>query len=677
MFDSVWFVAKISFSTGVLRKQNTLIDDPETANHHLLHRFNKPCIVKLHALIISTGTFIHGNINGQLIATYARIGDTTLARQMFDKLSQRGVDVWNAMIIAYSRKGYPNEVLSLYNKMVLEGVRPDSSIFTVALKACTRLLDLKMGEEIWSKAVDYGYGNDVFVGSSVLNMYAKCGKMDDAREVFDKMPRKDIVCWTTMISGYAQCGKAIEAIEVYRKMQNEGIEGDGVVMLGLVQAIANMGDSRLGLSIHGCLIRRYTPMDVIIQTSLVDMYAKIGYLDLAFRVFSIMTHKNVISWGALISGLAQNGFAGKALGLLVEVQSDGYQPDLVCLVSALLACSQVGYLKLGKSIHGYILKRQDFERVSGTAVIDMYSKCGSLSCARALFDQIRFKDAISWNVMISTYGVHGQGEEALSLFLQMIESNVKPDHATFAALLSALSHSGLVEEGQYWFDLMISKYNIHPDEKHYACVVDLLARSGQVEEAQKLIDSMNAEPGVAVWVTLLAGCYNYAKFSIGEKVAKKVLELNPNDQGIYALVSNFFAKACMWDEVANVKKMMHLSGMKKVPGYSVVEVNGKHHAFLMEDKSHHHYKSIVSILDNLDHEMRTNIHEKFYDKCDHRNEFFPLHNYKFQHILDPKQDIGVSPPEASFGRCIQGSVLMVVVGAVEVVPKDLCHAFNV
>ncbi|KAF7815042.1 putative pentatricopeptide repeat-containing protein [Senna tora] len=293
----------------------------------------KPCIVKVHALIISTGTFTHDNINGQLITTYTRIG-------------------------------YLDEVLSLCNKMILEGVRPDSSIFTVALKACTRLLDLKMGEEIWSKAVDCGYGNDVFVGSSVLNM-----------------------------------------------------------LLGLVQAIENMGYSRLGLSIPGCLIRKYTPMDVIIQTSLVDMYAKIGYLEHPFRVFSVMTHKNVISWGAMISGLAQNGFAGKALGLLVEVQSDGYPPDLVCL--------------------------------------------------------IRFKDAIFWNVMISTYGVHGQGEEALSLFLQMIESNVKPDHATFAALLSGLSHSGLVEE---------------------------------------------------VWVTILAGCYNYAKFSIGEKVEKKILELNLDDQ---------------------------------------------------------------------------------------------------------------------------------------------------
>ncbi|KAJ7961546.1 Pentatricopeptide repeat-containing protein [Quillaja saponaria] len=442
------------------------------------------------------------------------------------------------------------------------------------------------------------------LGSSVLNFYAKFGKLDEAMAMFDMMPRRDLVCWTTMITGYAQSGRPIEALRVYRRMQKEGIEGDGVVMLGLTQACANIGDSKLGLSVHGYLIRREIPADVVIQTSLVDMHAKNGLLELAFRVFKNMPLKNVISWSALISGLAHNGSTGIALELLVEMQDEGFKPDLVSLISALLACSQVGFLKLGKSIHGYIVRRLEFEQVSGTAVIDMYSKCGDLSCARSLFDQISFKDTISWNAMISTYGIHGHGKEALSLFKQMIETNIKPDHATFASLLSALSHSGLVEEGRYWFNLMISKYKIPPDEKHYACMIDLLARSGQVEVAQELMNSVNTEPGLSVWVSLLAGCCNHAKFSIGESVAKKVLELNPDDLGVYTLISNFFAMAHKWDEVAGVRKIMKTTGMKKVPGYSVVQVNGKQHVFLMEDKNHNDYKHIMWILDQLDHEMR-------------------------------------------------------------------------
>jgi len=334
------------------------------------------------------------------------------------------------------------------------------------------------------------------------------------------------------------------------------------------------------------------------------MYAKNGHLGLACRVFKKMPCKNVVSWGALISGFAQNGFAGNALEFLIEMQSCGYRPDLVSLLGALLACSQVGFLKLGKSVHGYIVRRLDFDQVLGTAVIDLYSKCGALSWARTLFDKIKSKDLICWNAMITSYGIHGHGKEALSLFLEMTKTNLKPDHATFASLLSAFSHSGLVQEGQYWFNLMVSKYKIPPAEKHYACMVDLLARAGRVEEARELIDSMNTEPGLAVWVALLAGCCKNGKLLIGEIAAKKVLELNLDDLGVYALVSNYYGKVRKWEEVAGVRKIMKKTGMKKVPGCSVVEVKGKLHAFLMEDKSHHQYEDIMQLLDKLNHEMR-------------------------------------------------------------------------
>lgn len=551
-----------------------------------------------------TNLSAYRNSIGRIIALYGSNNDIVSARKLFEELPLRGVDTYNAIIIAYSRKESPFEVLGIYNQMIKENVRPDSSIFTVALKACVRLMDLKMGEEIWGKAVELGYGNDVFVGSSMLNLYVKCGKMNEAMVVFEKMHRKDLVCWSSMINGLVFNGQPLEAVDAYKRMQKEGIDGDEVAMVGLIQACADLGDSRFGLSVHGYIIRRHLNLDIKVQTSLVDMYAKNGHLDLASHIFKNMPHINIITWGALISGFAQIGFAEGTLELLMEMQSFGFEPDSVSLISSLLACAQIGFLKLGKSIHGYIVRRFDFDQVLGTSVIDMYSKCGVPSCARALFDQMQSRDLISWNVIIASYGIHGHGKEALSLFLQMTETKVKPDHSTFASLLSALSHSGLMEEGRYWFHLMVSKYKIQPSEKHYACMVDLLARAGEVEEALQLIDSMSTEPGLAVWVALLSGCHNHKKFSIGEKVAKKVLELNPDDLGIHALVSNFFAMGQKWDEVAGVRKAMRKSGMKKVPGYSVVEVNGELHAFIMEDKSHNQYEDIVYVLKKLYLEMR-------------------------------------------------------------------------
>ncbi|KAL3531097.1 hypothetical protein ACH5RR_010419 [Cinchona calisaya] len=564
---------------------------------------DRASISKSHGLMISSGLLSNGTSIAQLISSYARVGEIEFARKLLDNLPKRGIHAWNAMIIAYSRQDCPFEVINLYKQMTSEGVKPDSSTFTMAIKACTGLLDLEMGEKIWRKAVRSGYGNDVFVGSSALNFYSKFGKMDEAMGVFEKISKRDIVCWTAMITGFVQVGRVREAVDTFRLMQKEGMGGDRVVMLGLIQALANMGDAKMSCSVHGCIIRNHLPVNVVLQTSLVDMYAKIGELGLASRVFWTMDYKNDISWSALIFGYSQNGFVANALELFIEMQRSGYEPNLVSLVSALLACSQVGFSKLGKSVHGYIVRRLDMNQVLGTALIDMYAKCGSISCARAVYERMSSKDLVCCNAMISSYGIHGHGKEALSLFNQMMASNLKPDHATFASLLSALSHSGLVEEGRYWSDLMVNDYKIQPTEKHYACLVDLLARAGKIDEAQSLINSMPCEPGLAVWVALLSGCHNHKKFLVGELVAKKILELNPDNSGIYTLVSNFFAAARMWDQVAEIRKLMKKRGMKKVPGHSVVEVNGKLHAFLMEDKSHPQYDQIAKLLEKLEQQM--------------------------------------------------------------------------
>ncbi|KAL6511115.1 hypothetical protein OROGR_022239 [Orobanche gracilis] len=563
-------------------------------------------ISKFHAVVITSGILGSGISAAHLITSYVRTGDIILAHKLFDSLSKRGIDTWNAMLIGYSRGNEPSKVINTYKKMLLERIKPDSSTFTVAIKACTSLMDLKSGEEIWKDAAGYGYGDDIFVGSSVLNLFANCGEMDDALKVFDKMCKRDVVSWSTMITGLVKSGRVEEAIYLYRKMQKEGLEGDGAVMLALIQACADIEDSKMVLSLHAYMIRNGFPMDVVVQTSLVDTYAKNGKLGIASSLFRMMSYKNVVSWSTLVSGYARNGYSENVLKLLIEMQSYGFEPDVASLVSALLACSQVGLPLLGREIHGYIVRRFDAnqDRVLATALIDMYAKCGLLPRAHALYENLSSMDIILWNTIIASCGIHGQGEKALSIFHRMIKTDTKPDHATFASLLSAMSHSGLVDEGQYWYNAMIKEYEIRPMEKHYVSLVDLLSRAGRVEEARNLISSMEFEPGIAVWMALLSGCVNHKKLTVGELAAIKVLELKPNCPGIYSLVSNFFATAKKWDEVAIVRKVMKTEGMKKIPGYSTIEVNGKLHAFLVEDKGHSQYGDIMGILEKMEVKMR-------------------------------------------------------------------------
>ncbi|KAJ6802248.1 putative pentatricopeptide repeat-containing protein, mitochondrial [Iris pallida] len=567
---------------------------------------NPLTLARIHALLILTGSLSRTpHAPAHLIAAYSRLEDIPAARSVLRTTSRPSILAYNSLLIALSRCGSPHQVLSLYRHLLSVGrPLPDSSTFTVSLKACAQLSDLSSGVEVRSHADSLGYSRDLFVCSSLVNLYAKCGDMEGAAEVFDGMPKRDLVSWTTMVTGFVNARQPVEAIQAYRRMRLDGVEEDGIVMVGLARACAELGDTRMGRSVHGHLIRLGMRMDVVVETCLVDMYAKNGEMEAAGMIFDRMRCKNVVSWSALISGYTQNGLAGDALQKLIEMQDHGFQPDLVALVSTSSACSQIGFLKLGRSVHGFIMRRMELERILGTALMDMYSKCGSLSSARALFDRISLRDSVLWNAMIASYGVHGRGRDALSLFLEMKDSELGPDDVTFASLLSAFSHSGLVKEGRYWFGLMKKEFGIEPEEKHYACMVDLLARAGHLEEAHRLVESMVIEPGIGVWVALLSGCHNHKKLDLGESIAKKVLDLNPDDLGIYSLVSNVYAAARNWDKVVEVRRVMKKFRTRKVPGYSLVEVNGKLHGFLMEDKSHPQYEKIVEMLERLDREMR-------------------------------------------------------------------------
>ncbi|VAH17729.1 unnamed protein product [Triticum turgidum subsp. durum] len=582
-----------------------LLDDPRRLRRLLSSCAALRTLTRLHALLIVSSASSHHILSSCLATAYARVGDLAAAESTLATAptAPSSIAAWNALLAAHSRGASPDEALRVFRALP-PAARPDSTTFTLALSACARLGDLATGEVVRDRASKAGYRNDIFVCSSLLNFYAKWGAMDDAVKVFDRMRKRDRVTWSTMVTGFVNAGQPVQAIEMYMRMRGDGLEGDEVVIVGVIQACAATGGVQIGASVHGYLLRHAMRMDVVISTSLVDMYAKNGLFDQARRVFELMPHRNDVSWSALISQLAQYGNADEALVLFRQMQVSGLQPSSGPVVGALLACSGLGLLKLGKSIHAFILRRLELDCMVGTAVIDMYSKCGSLASAQMLFDKVVSRDLISWNAMIACCGAHGRGHDALSLFQEMKRNEVRPDPATFASLLSALSHSGLVEEGKFWFDCMVNEYGIEPAEKHLVCIVDLLARSGLVEEAKDLLASMHTKPTISILVALLSGCLNNKKLELGESTAEKILELQPGDVGVLALVSNLYAAAKNWDKVREVRKLMKDHSSKKVPGCSSIEIHGALHTFVMEDQSHPQHRQILQMVSKLDSEMR-------------------------------------------------------------------------
>jgi pentatricopeptide repeat protein len=268
----------------------------------------------------------------------------------------------------------------------------------------------------------------------------------------------------------------------------------------------------------------------------------------AWSIFNKMPSRSVVSWTAMILGHVKCGQGQKALDLFQQMQKEGVVPDSVTFVGVLNACASVVALVEGRDIHEQIIQRGfESDVFVGSGLIDMYVKCGSMDDAWRVFNKMPVRNVVSWTAMLKGYAMHGQGMEALAHFKWMCEEGVEIDGVTFVCLLLACSHAGLVNEGLHAFDSMMNVYRIPPTVDHYACKVDLLGRAGHLDEAEDVIKTMPCEPNAAVWMTLLGACRIYGEVEMGERIAKQLLELDPNMTAGYVVLSNIYAAAGKWD----------------------------------------------------------------------------------------------------------------------------------
>eukprot|EP00253_Pinus_taeda_P000868 PITA_00868 len=545
------------------------------------------------------------NLSSRLVSMYAMFGSMANARQLFDKMPNQNAFLWNVMIRGYATSGFCEGAIELYYQMEKAGIRPDTFTFNFVLKACAGLLSLGEGKEIHDQIIRVGLESDLFVGNALVGMYSKCGEMGKARQVFDKMPKRDVVSWNEMIAGYAINGPYEEAIALHYKMQESGIEPDSFSYNFVFKACAEMSALVEGKAIHDHAFRSGFESVVFVGNSLVAMYAKCGELESAREVFDRIPTKDVVSWNTMIGGYAHNGSCDEALCLFNQMQSEGVKPTTVSMASVIPVFAELAALQQAKWIHGYIIKSGfDSDVFVGSALVDLYAKCGSIETARQVFDKMLKRNVVSWSAMIDGYGMYGQGDKALEIFSQMQQRGVKPDHVTFICVLSACSHAGLVEEGWHYFDCMIRDHCITPCGEHYACMVDLLGRAGHLDEARNFIEKMPFEPGTNVWGALLGACSIHCNIELGEWVAKRVFDLDPKNAGRYVLLSNIYAAAGRWNDVVKVRALMRERGVRKIAGCSSIEVNNRIHAFLVGDKSHPESEKIYAMLEDLGELMK-------------------------------------------------------------------------
>nr|UPT48596.1 pentatricopeptide repeat protein AaPPR415 [Agave angustifolia]UPT49900.1 pentatricopeptide repeat protein AaPPR1292 [Agave angustifolia] len=513
--------------------------------------------------------------------------------------------VCNNMLRSFVSADQTRHAIQCYTQMRRHGLSPNNFTFPFVLKACARLRDLKTGTLIHAHVMKSGFELNVFVKTSLVCFYAKCGVLDVARKLFDEMGERNVVSWTGMISGYMESGRFEEGVGLFRRMLEMGIMPDSFTIVRVLTACAQVGDVRTGEWVREYVVEKGMDRNVFVSTSLVDLYVKCGCMERARSVFDGMVEKDVVTWSAMIGGYASNGLPREALELFFKMEKENLRPDCFTMVGVLSACARLGALELGYRVSGLMDMREFLlNPVLGTALIDMYSKCGSTARAWAVFEGMKERDLIVWNAMITGLVMTGHQKVSFGLFAQMEKLGIQPEGNTFVGLLCGCTHAGLVEDGRRYFKGMSHIYGLTPRIEHYGCMVDLLGRAGLLEEAHQKIKEMPMEANAVVWGALLGGCKMHRDIHLAEHVLKKLIELEPWNSGNYVLLSNIYAANGKWDESAKLRLVMKEKGIQKMPGSSWVELNGIVHEFHVGDKSHPLTEQIYSKLDELGKKLK-------------------------------------------------------------------------
>ncbi|KAG9147111.1 hypothetical protein Leryth_005340 [Lithospermum erythrorhizon] len=477
------------------------------------------------------------------------------------------------MLRAYCNGYYSLQTLELYIHMRRIGIKPNNYSFPFVLKSCAKGFYSFQGMLVHCHVMKTGFDSDLCVAAALVNVYAKCGFVHESRKVFDEMSDRDLVCWTTMITAYERGGMATEALRLFWNMQQERFFMDGVIAISVASAIGQLGYGRNAKAIHGSVVCNGYVRDVSVGSAVLAMYAKCGEVENACLVFGRMMEKDETTWNAMLSCYTKNGLASEAFALFDKLLDSGIRPGYVTFLVMVGACALVGSKKHGKKFHDFIVKsRIKIDFALGNALMDMYAKCGDMETCIELFNEIPTSDwrVSTWNVLISGYGMHGHGRKALEMFSRMIAEGIQPDHITFTSILSACSHSGLIDEARRCFADM-KKFSVNPEPKHYACLVDMLGRAGLLSEAYELIKEMGSEANDEVWGALLLACKIHGNKEFGEIAAENLFRLEPKHAGYSVLMSNLYADSSKWKEVVKLRETMKIGGLKKPAAMSLVE----------------------------------------------------------------------------------------------------------
>ncbi|KAJ6670643.1 hypothetical protein OIU85_014501 [Salix viminalis] len=546
------------------------------SNPHFLNKIVSFCAksgsfhlgIQIHSTILKFGFISNVYISSAVVDMYAKCGEISSARLLFDQMPQRTAVTWNSLISGYLAVNCPKIAIELFIKMLKAAINVTAYSVSSCLAGCSQLEAREVGSQVHGLILKTGLGYNVVVGTGLVDMYSKCGDVDDSRLVFDHMVNRNVITWTSMVTGYSLIEKPDEAMSLVREMARQDLRPNCVTYNSLLSSFSGPDCLSYCLQVHCCIIQLGLESNVYIAATLVTVYSKCSSSLEDFRKLgSVVMTCDHIAWNAVIAGYSNLGRHEEALRCFHEMKQADIDIDSYALTSMVGAIGNSSFLEEGKAMHALIHRTGYISHLNvQNGLVSMYARCGAIGDSKRVFWFMEEHDVISWNALLTAFAHHGYGREAVELFEQMRKTEIKPNSSTFLAVLCACSHVGFVDKGIEYFDLMKSDILLEPLKvEHYASLVDTFGRAGYLNEAETFINSMPIAPAPSVYKALLSASLVHGNREIAARSAKKLLELWPNDPATYVLLSSALTMEGNWDSAADLRKLMCDRGLRKKP----------------------------------------------------------------------------------------------------------------
>ena len=536
--------------------------------------------IQVHCRVITLGFSLNLFVGSSLVDLYMHMGHDDVAFKLFNELPERNLAVWNLVLRGYCEPrgpGRSDKLLELFSKMGLDGVEPNGLTFCYLFRGCSNQKLLDEGKQLHCLTVKVGWvESNIFVANALVDFYSACGSLVDAKKSFDSIPVEDVISWNSIVAVYADNGLLFDALKLFSIMQFWGKRPSIRSFVGFLNWSSGSNNIQFGKQIHSYVLKLgFDHGSMHIQSALIDMYGKCGDIESSVAVYESVLERTLECCNSLMTSLLHCGITEDVVEMFGLMVDEGVGLDEVTFSTTLKALSVSPSISLAscRLLHCCAIK-SGFESDTAVAcsLIDAYSRCGHVELSRLVFDKIPSPNVICFTSIINGYARNGMGREGLEMFQAMVKKGLKPDKVTFLCALTGCSHSGLVEEGRSLFDSMKSLHGICPERQHFSCMVDMLGRAGLLDEAQELLQRAPGKGDSVMWSSLLQSCRVHGNEIVGRKVAKILMELEPEDPAVCLQASNFYSETGEFKTSMQIRESAYARKVTRKIGHSLIEI---------------------------------------------------------------------------------------------------------